>query len=137
MQLDQTQISDIAWHEAGHIVIAESFGLELLGFYIEKTSVSVKINVSQLNEFEHACVLMAGFFSAVKYSGVDDVTCMRKSASDCDEAEHLISITPGINRSSIREYIYKHLNDNKVYYYAKKIQTILDTNLVDISLIRT
>ena len=121
---------EIAWHEAGHIIVAKSFGLELKALRVTKERNTVAVNfgsIDELDSFQKACLAMSGYIAAKEYSKTDPVECMMHSKGDYDRVKHILANTD-IDKQEVIEYIYDTFTSNytALAKQADKIKKILD-----------
>ena len=120
-----------AWHEAGHAVVAESFGYKVKGIHIGNKTVTIQLNKVPLESYENACIAMAGYFAASKYSEVDNIKCMMYCKNDYERAERDLKNDSGLTRKMIREEIYNRLDYNRLLYWYNYIYSLLDNHSDD------
>ena len=124
------QLSDerevIAWHEAGHIVMAKHFGFNLKKILFRDKSVVVILDETPKNYYEIACIAMAGYFASSNYSGIDGVVCMVYCASDVRRAYKYMDKSKGLTKKSIRQGIKRGLDYNELLEWHDTILAMLE-----------
>jgi hypothetical protein len=126
----------IALHEAGHIVVAHSFGVPINSIKINKDGFILNFIMDNLEPFQKACIYLAGHITSItfnKYGEDDDIMelCRELSVLDLQKFDKACN-DYGLDKDKIEEYIVKTINEvglKKLYDIQGEVLQILNTRL--------
>jgi hypothetical protein len=120
----------IACHEAGHMVIAESYGLDVSTLELSKDYFKLKFDMTSLDTKAKACITLAGYIIS-KINEEDESNCIETiSKTDQLKAGLYLEKLEDVTLQDLELDIVYRLDMKKLKEYKNKIMILLNLNLV-------
>jgi hypothetical protein len=102
-----------AWHEAGHMTVAEYFGIKPDSITISKDAFEIKFDLRSLEVEQRVQVIMAGYISSIINAKHSVPESAKMSQSDLQKAYLLLEKNKELKLSDVYTEVIKILADSK------------------------